>query len=40
MGYRLATVGMGRKWGGTAVGAGSPSNNVAWAEAYLYQVAS
>jgi len=23
MGYRLATIGMGRKWGGAAVGAGS-----------------
>jgi len=24
MGDRLATIGMGRKWGGAAVGAGSP----------------
>ena len=32
MGDRLATIDMGRKWGGAAVGAGSP----AWAEAYLH----
>ena len=40
MGDRLATIDMGRKVGGAAVplsvgGAGSPSNNVAWAKAYL-----
>jgi len=28
MGDRLATIGMGRKWGGAAVGAGSPSNTM------------
>jgi len=28
MGDRLATIGMGRKWEGTAVGAGSPSNTM------------
>jgi len=28
MGDRLATVGMGRKWEGAAVGAGSPSNTM------------
>jgi len=40
MGDRLATIDMGRKWevvppffGG---GTGSPSNTVAWAEAYLH----
>jgi len=31
MGDRLATIDMGEKWG-----AGSPSNTVAWAEAYLF----
>jgi len=31
MGDRLATIGMGRKWRVAAVGAGSPSNSVAWA---------
>jgi len=42
MGDRLATIGMGRKWGGAAVGrggwvpTGSPSNSVALAEAYLF----
>jgi len=42
MGDRLATIGMGRKWGGAAVGGwvptGSPFNTV-WpgrAEAYLF----
>jgi len=28
MGDRLATIGMGRKWGRAAVGAGSPSNTM------------
>jgi len=38
MGDRLTTIGMGRKWGGAAVGAGSLSNTmyVAWAEAYHF----
>jgi len=42
MGDRLATVDMGRKVGGGILcpfplgGAGSPSNSVAWAEAYLH----
>jgi len=41
MGDRLATIGMGRKWGGAAVRAGSPlgpnlTQYVAWAEAYLF----
>ena len=39
-GRPLATISMGRKWGGAAVGGwvptGSLSNNVAWAEAYLF----
>jgi len=39
MGDRMATIGMGRKWGEAAVGGwvhtGCPSNTVAWAEAYL-----
>ena len=33
MGDRLATIGMGRKWGGAAVGAGSPlgpPSNTVW----------
>jgi len=28
MGDRLVTIGMGRKWGGAAVGAGSPPNTM------------
>jgi len=43
MGDRWATIGMGRKWGGAAVGAGSPLgphltqlHNLAWAETYLF----
>jgi len=38
MGDRLATIGMGQKWGGAAVGAGSPlgPHLVAWAEAYFF----
>jgi len=28
MGDRLAPIGMGRKWGGAAAGAGSPSNTM------------
>ena len=38
MGDRLATIDMGRKVGVLCPllgGAGSPSNNVAWAQAYL-----
>jgi len=38
MSDRLVTIDMGRKWGAVSLfegGAGSPSNNVAWAEAYL-----
>jgi len=48
MGDRWATIGMGRKWGGTAVGGwvstGSPSNTITQfglgRDLALYQVAS
>jgi len=43
MGNRLTTIGMGRKWGGAAVGDRSPlgpqdpiKQNVAWTEAYYH----
>jgi len=36
MGDRSATIGMGRKWGEAAVGIWSPSDTMAWAEAYLF----
>jgi len=37
MGHRLATIGMGRKRGGAAVGDWVPIyHSVAWAEAYLF----
>jgi len=37
MGDRLATIGMGRKWGGASEGGWVPIlHNVAWAEAYHF----
>jgi len=37
MGDHLATTGMGRKWGGAAVGGWvTIEHNVAWTEAYLF----
>ena len=36
MGDRLAAIGIGRKWGGAAVGAGSPLSLHLTPEAYLF----